>query len=97
MFYLAFPLCHVAAYNVLVQHLHGCTVVLTRRFDPVDAAALIDRHRVTVASLAPTMIATLLDHLESPSGRERSERGWESPSGRGSRLAMSIRNGNSRR
>ncbi len=61
VYLLAFPLCHVAAYNVLVQHLHGGTVVVTRRFEPRRTAELIERHRVTVASLAPTMIAALLD------------------------------------
>jgi acyl-CoA synthetase (AMP-forming)/AMP-acid ligase II len=61
VYLLAFPLCHVAAYNVLVQHLHGRPVVLTRRFDPVHTAQLIERHRITAASLAPTMIAALLD------------------------------------
>jgi acyl-CoA synthetase (AMP-forming)/AMP-acid ligase II len=69
VYLLAFPLCHVAAYNVLVQHLHGRTVVLTRGFDPGRTAELIERHRVTVASLAPTMIAALLDHLEANPGQ----------------------------
>ena len=72
VYLLAFPLCHVAAYNVLVQHLHGRTVVVTRRFEPRRTAQLIERHRVTVASLAPTMIAALLDHITAPAsgGRE---------------------------
>ncbi len=61
VYLLAFPLCHVAAYNVLVQHLHARPVVVTRRFDPARTAALIERHRVTVASLAPTMIAAIVD------------------------------------
>ncbi len=94
VYLLAFPLCHVAAYNVLVQHLYGRTVVLTRRFDPVRTAALIERHRVTVASLAPTMIAALLDALApraaSPPGGfgARSAREAEAASARGDGPAL---------
>jgi acyl-CoA synthetase (AMP-forming)/AMP-acid ligase II len=64
-----FPLCHVAGYNVLVQHLHGRPVVLPARF---DADAFWDdaaRHGVTTVSLAPTMLAMLLDHHDgAPAG-----------------------------
>ncbi len=56
-----FPLCHVAAYNVLIQHLHARPVVLLERFDPAAVVDAIDRHRATTISLAPTMIAALLD------------------------------------
>jgi acyl-CoA synthetase (AMP-forming)/AMP-acid ligase II len=56
-----FPLCHVAGYNVLVQHLHGRPVVLPRRFDPDGLWAEVERHGVTTVSLAPTMIGMLLD------------------------------------
>jgi acyl-CoA synthetase (AMP-forming)/AMP-acid ligase II len=61
VYLLAFPLCHVAAYNVVVQHLHARPLVLLRRFDPDAASNAIAEHRVTTASLAPTMIAALLD------------------------------------
>lgn len=57
-----FPLFHVAAYNVLVHHLARRPVVLVSRF---DAAATLDAIRsegVTTVSLAPTMLAMLLDH-----------------------------------
>ena len=57
-----FPLFHVAAYNVIHAHLRGRPVVLVARFDAAEVAALIERHRVTNISLAPTMIAMLLDH-----------------------------------
>jgi acyl-CoA synthetase (AMP-forming)/AMP-acid ligase II len=69
VYLLAFPLCHVAAYNVLVQHLHGRTVVVTRRFEARRTAQLIERHRVTAASLAPTMIAALLDDIAHDDSR----------------------------
>jgi len=57
-----FPLCHVAGYNVLVMHRRARPVVLMRRFDPLRLAALATEHRVTMLSLAPTMLAMLLDH-----------------------------------
>jgi acyl-CoA synthetase (AMP-forming)/AMP-acid ligase II len=57
-----FPLCHVAGYNVLVLHRRARPVVLMRRFDPAHLAALVRAHHVTMLSLAPTMLAMLLDH-----------------------------------
>ncbi len=57
-----FPLCHVAGYNVFVAHRRARPIVLQRSFDPVGLAALVRKHRVTMLSLAPTMIAMLLDH-----------------------------------
>ncbi len=57
-----FPLFHVAAYNVVIHHLARRTVVLLPRF---DADAVLDAIRgegVTTTSLAPTMLAMLLDH-----------------------------------
>lgn len=59
-----FPLFHVAGYNVLHAHVRRCPVVLLPRF---DAAAVFDSLRqdgVTCCSLAPTMLAMLLDHPE---------------------------------
>lgn len=57
-----FPLCHVAGYNVLVLHRRARPIVLQRTFDPVALARLVREHHVTMLSLAPTMIAMLLDH-----------------------------------
>ncbi|MFN8036857.1 MAG: AMP-binding protein [Acidimicrobiia bacterium] len=56
-----FPLCHVSAYNVLLLHRAVRPVVLARRFTTVGVAGLIEQHRVTAVSLAPTMLAMLLD------------------------------------
>jgi len=56
-----FPLCHVSGYNVCVHHLHRRPVVLLRRFEPGALIEAVARHRVTSMSLAPTMIAMLLD------------------------------------
>ncbi|MEZ5322133.1 MAG: AMP-binding protein [Microthrixaceae bacterium] len=57
-----FPLFHVASYNVIHAHLRGRPVVLVPKFDAVEVMTAIERHRVTHLSLAPTMIAMLLDH-----------------------------------
>ena len=57
-----FPLCHVAGYNVFVAHRRARPIVLQRSFDPVGLAHLAREHGVTMLSLAPTMIAMLLDH-----------------------------------
>jgi acyl-CoA synthetase (AMP-forming)/AMP-acid ligase II len=61
VFCTPFPLCHVAGYHVLGLHRMGRPVVLMRRFDPAQLLALVIEHGVTLLSLAPTMIAMLLD------------------------------------
>jgi acyl-CoA synthetase (AMP-forming)/AMP-acid ligase II len=61
-YYYPFPLFHVSAHNVLLQHLHGASVVLARAFDAKDTLQACRELRVTTMSLAPTMIALLLDH-----------------------------------
>ncbi|MGI9601263.1 MAG: AMP-binding protein [Acidimicrobiales bacterium] len=58
----SFPLCHVAAYNVLIQHRAARPVVLIPGFDPVRFMAEVERHGVTATSLAPTMMTMLLEH-----------------------------------
>lgn len=57
-----FPLFHVAAYNVLHAHLRRRPVILVPRFDAASVLALIVDERVTCCSLAPTMVAMLLEH-----------------------------------
>ncbi|MDO8863747.1 long-chain fatty acid--CoA ligase [Haliea sp. E1-2-M8] len=57
-----FPLFHVAAHNVLLQHQHGAAVVLLRSFAAEETLRACRELRVTGMSLAPTMIATLLEH-----------------------------------
>ncbi|MGZ6999502.1 MAG: AMP-binding protein [Acidimicrobiia bacterium] len=56
-----FPLCHVAGYNVFVLHRRARPIVLQRTFDAPGLAHLVREHAVTMLSLAPTMIAMLLD------------------------------------
>ena len=56
-----FPLCHVSAHNVLALHLARRPVVLTERFEPALLWEQTRRWGVTMVSLAPTMLAMLLD------------------------------------
>ena len=39
----------------------GCTVVLPRRFDAKETLALIERHRVEVLAVVPTMLQRIMD------------------------------------
>lgn len=57
-----FPLFHVAAYNVIHHHLRHRPVVLLAGFDAVGVMAAVETERVTSMSLAPTMVAMVLDH-----------------------------------
>ena len=61
-FLYPFPLFHVAAHNVLLQHQHGAAVVLLRAFNAQETLRACRELRVTSMSLAPTMIAMLLEH-----------------------------------
>jgi len=60
-YYYPFPLFHVSAHNVLLQHLYGAAVVLAGAFDPGATLRACRELEVTTMSLAPTMISMLLD------------------------------------
>ena len=64
VYLLPFPMCHVAGYNLFVQHARGSTVVLTAHFRPEEFVALVDEHGVVTCSLAPTMLHALVAHLD---------------------------------
>jgi acyl-CoA synthetase (AMP-forming)/AMP-acid ligase II len=64
VFATAFPMCHVAGFNVMVFHLRGRPAVVLSRFRADEFAAVTLEHGVTATSLAPTMLASLLDHLD---------------------------------
>jgi acyl-CoA synthetase (AMP-forming)/AMP-acid ligase II len=62
---VALPLFHVSALAMAMAHLHaGGASVIMARFDPAEAVALIDRHRVTHVSDFPPVLASLLDAAE---------------------------------
>lgn len=63
-----FPLCHVAGYNVVHRHAAGRPVVLLDRFEPASFCAVVAERSVTSTSLAATMLASLLDHLDAHPG-----------------------------
>lgn len=58
---MPWPLCHMAGYSVFVAHMTGRPVVLMRRYDPKTFLELIQIHRITDASGAPTMLKLLLE------------------------------------
>lgn len=64
VYLLPFPMCHIAGYNMLVQHAVANTVVLCAQFRPDGFAELVRDHGVTSCSLAPTMLHSLLGYLE---------------------------------
>jgi acyl-CoA synthetase (AMP-forming)/AMP-acid ligase II len=59
-----FPLCHVAGYNVPRLHVAGRPVVLLERFTPGLFIENVERHQVNSATVAATMLASLLHHLD---------------------------------
>ncbi len=63
-YFYPFPLFHVAAHNVILQHQHGAAVVLARSFDAAETLKSCRELQVTTMSLAPTMIGLLLDHAD---------------------------------
>lgn len=65
MYLFAFPLCHVAGYNVVHRHAHGRPVVLMEGFEPAGFCRMVGEHGVTSCSLAATMLAALCDHLDA--------------------------------
>ena len=64
VYLLPFPMCHVAGYNLFVQHARRSTVVLTANFRADEFVGLVDDHGVATCSLAPTMLHALVAHLD---------------------------------
>ncbi|MFT5483431.1 MAG: acyl-CoA synthetase (AMP-forming)/AMP-acid ligase II [Halieaceae bacterium] len=57
-----FPLFHVSAHNVLLQHKHGAAVLLVASFDADEVLTCCREQGVTTMSLAPTMVRMLIDN-----------------------------------
>jgi acyl-CoA synthetase (AMP-forming)/AMP-acid ligase II len=64
VYLLPFPMCHIAGYNMLVHHAARSTVLPVAAFRPDAFAAAVNRYQVTSCSLAPTMLHSLLAHLD---------------------------------
>lgn len=64
VYLLPFPMCHIAGYNMLVQHSVASTVLPVPAFRPDEFVAAVNAHRVTSCSLAPTMLHSLLAYLD---------------------------------
>jgi acyl-CoA synthetase (AMP-forming)/AMP-acid ligase II len=63
-FLFPFPLCHIAGFAVLGQHLGGNPVALMTAYSPEEWLRMVDELKVTTTALAPTMINMLLNHPE---------------------------------
>lgn len=59
-YFYPFPLFHVAAHNVMLQHLYGAEVILAKSFNAAQTLAACRDLGVTTLSLAPTMIDMLM-------------------------------------
>jgi len=64
VYLLPFPMCHIAGYNMLVHHSAASTVLPMATFRPDAFVAAVNTHGVTSCSLAPTMLHSLLAHLQ---------------------------------
>ncbi|MGU3499524.1 AMP-binding protein [Mycobacterium sp. C31M] len=64
VYLLPFPMCHIAGYNMLVHHMCASTVLPVATFRPATFVSAVNTHGVTSCSLAPTMLHSLLAHLE---------------------------------
>jgi acyl-CoA synthetase (AMP-forming)/AMP-acid ligase II len=62
---LPFPLSHIAGFNVIHHHARMRPVILMPRFDARAFIDVVARHQVTAASLAATMLHSLLVLLEA--------------------------------
>ena len=58
------PLPHSAGKFVQTGLLKGATHIITDKFDPVKALRFIDKERITVTFMVPTMIYRLLDAID---------------------------------
>ena len=71
VFLTAFPMCHVAGYQIFAAHLRRRPAVVLAGFDAAGFVAAVRDHGVTVCSLAPTMMDVLVEHLAGdPAGRQ---------------------------
>ena len=64
------PLAHRTGFaRVANMILHGCTLIILPRFDAREAARLIERERVTVLGMVPTVARMMLEETEAAPGR----------------------------
>jgi fatty-acyl-CoA synthase len=61
-FLAATPISHAAACFVLPTWMNGGTVVLQKGFEPEGFYRAVEKHRITLTFMVPTMIYALLDH-----------------------------------
>jgi acyl-CoA synthetase (AMP-forming)/AMP-acid ligase II len=65
VFLTAFPLCHVAGYQVITAHTKGRPALILERFDAAEFVHAVRDFGVSTCSLAPTMMDLLLEYLRT--------------------------------
>ena len=68
VFLTAFPMCHVAGYQVVTAHLSSRPAVVMDRFEAAEFVAAVRDFGVSTCSLAPTMMDLLLEYLQRDPG-----------------------------
>jgi acyl-CoA synthetase (AMP-forming)/AMP-acid ligase II len=61
-FLMSNPMCHASGFSVLNFHVRASEVVLMKAFEADGYLSLIEQHRITRATLNPTMARLVLDH-----------------------------------
>jgi acyl-CoA synthetase (AMP-forming)/AMP-acid ligase II len=61
-FLMSNPMCHASGFSVLHFHVRTSEVVLLKTFSAEGFLSLIEQHRITRATLNPTMARFVLDH-----------------------------------
>ena len=61
-FLMSNPMCHASGFSVLHFHVRASEVVLLKTFSAEGFLSLIEQHRITRATLNPTMARFVLDH-----------------------------------
>lgn len=59
-----FPMFHISAYTLIWFLLRGYSLHIVRSFEASRCLASIEQYRISMMSIAPTMLAMLLDHPE---------------------------------
>lgn len=59
------PLTHLSGYAMLAYFMRGASQIALGRFDAEELTEIVEKHRVTVLPLVPTMINLMLPVLES--------------------------------
>lgn len=66
---LTTPLPHSAGFLLTAGLLKGATIFIENKFDPIDVLSKIEREKITLTFMVPTMIYRLLDQVNNSSNK----------------------------